>query len=442
MKTLNTLLLGLGLLAGVTSCEMKDEILGDKDDLSGDTGTLSLGLETNNETNTIVTKADSGDETINAFPVTIYDSTGEVYESYNSYSDVPEMLRMPVGEYRVEAHSSGNFETRMSTPYFAGEETLSITKDVESEATILCKMQNLPIVIQPDESFLVQFTTWTIQLDDGKGSTLTFTNTDTAPYSAYWKVGENVTTIAVHVTATTTSGDYVTQNYTCTKSGAEEDYIGDTENFVGGDKLVINLTPEDADVTVGVTIGITVDITFSDSNDTVEIPVDVDNGGGTDPEEPEGPTEPEEPSGDEKITISDNGTDYLTNGVTATEGGSYPTDVAVVMNVPKGIKNVYVLASSDDEGFNGALGLFGEGALVTGDGMDLTSDAAKDLESLFPLPSSGTTATSYSFTMNSTLWGLLGKFVGEHSFILKVIDQEGNEASAKLTITIKGGTES
>ena len=182
MKTLNILLLGLGLLAGVTSCEMKDEILGDKDDLSGDTGTLSLGLETNNETNTIVTKADSGDETINAFPVTIYDSTGEVYESYNSYSDVPEMLRMPVGEYRVEAHSSGNFETRMSTPYFAGEKTLSITKDVESEATILCKMQNLPIVIQPDESFLVQFTTWTIHLDDGKGSTLTFTNTDTAPY--------------------------------------------------------------------------------------------------------------------------------------------------------------------------------------------------------------------------------------------------------------------
>lgn len=424
MKTLNILLLGLGLLAGVTSCEMKDEILGDKDDLSGDTGTLSLGLETNNETNTIVTKADSGDETINAFPVTIYDSTGEVYESYNSYSDVPEMLRMPVGEYRVEAHSSGNFETRMSTPYFAGEKTLSITKDVESEATILCKMQNLPIVIQPDESFLVQFTTWTIQLDDGKGSTLTFTNTDTAPYSAYWKVGENVTSIAVHVTATTTSGDYVTQNYTCTKSGAEEDYIGDTENFVGGDKLVINLTPEDADVTVGVTIGITVDITFSDSNDTVEIPVDVDNGGGTDPEEPE-------------ITISDNGTDYLTNGVTATEGGPYPTDVAVVMNVPKGIKNVYVKAGSSDTVFEGLLDGFG---LVAGDGMDLASDEASQLGNLFPLPA--VNATNYTFTMSDKLFGMLGNFVGEHSFTLKVVDQEDGEASATLTITIEGGTES
>ena len=59
-----------------------------------------------------------------------------------------------------------------------------------------------------------------------------------------------------------------------------------------------------------------------------------------------------------------------------------------------------------------------------------------NLSSLFPLPKVG--ATSYTFTMSSTLFGMLGNFPGKHDFTLTVIDQANpaNSKSATLTINL------
>lgn len=422
---------------GLASCEMKDEILGDKE-LSGETGTLALGVVTNDATNTVVTKADAGDATINAFPVTIYDATGEVYESYAHYSEMPDELRMPVGEYRVEAYSDGEFKTEMTEPWFKGEESFSIVKDGTNHVEIECEMQNLPITIEPDGDFLNEFQSgWTITLDDGKGSILTFTNKDTAPYKKYWKIAEGVTSISVNVKATSSTGDKVTQHYTCTKKNAAEEHPGDTDNFVGGDALIIKLSPEVAEVTLEMTIGITVDLSFVEQPDeTVEIPVEIEDGTGeTGPNDPD--DKPVQPGGD-AITISDNGTGYLKNGVTVTKGGPYPEDVAVVMDVPKKIESVFVKITSDNDDFIGQMS--GESSqikdLILGEnGLDLAADDAPDqLSSLFEMPKKG--EYDYSFSMSSNLFMLLGSFSGTHNFQLTVVDAEGNRASATLRITI------
>ena len=45
LKIINSMALAIILVAGLSSCEMKDEILG-KDLMSGDTGLLSLNVET------------------------------------------------------------------------------------------------------------------------------------------------------------------------------------------------------------------------------------------------------------------------------------------------------------------------------------------------------------------------------------------------------------
>lgn len=420
---------------GLASCEMKDEILGDKE-LSGETGTLALGVVTNDATNTVVTKADAGDATINAFPVTIYDATGEVYESYAHYSEMPDELRMPVGEYRVEAYSDGEFKTEMTEPWFKGEESFSIVKDGTNHVEIECEMQNLPITIEPDGDFLNEFQSgWTITLDDGKGSILTFTNKDTAPYKKYWKIAEGVTSISVNVEATSSTGDKVTQHYTCTKKNAAEDHYGDTDNFVGGDALIIKLSPEVAEVTLEMTIGISVDLSFVEQPDeTVEIPVEIEDGT-DDPDDPD--DKPVQPGGD-AITISDNGTGYLTNGVTVTKGGPYPEDVAVVMDVPKKIESVFVKITSDNDDFEGQMSDESSQIkdLILGEnGLDLAADDAPDqLSSLFEMPKKG--EDDYSFSMSSNLFMLLGSFSGTHNFQLTVVDAEGNRASATLRITI------
>ena len=99
------------------------------------------------------------------------------------------------------------------------------------------------------------------------------------------------------------------------------------------------------------------------------------------------------------------------------------------MTVPNGIKNVYVKIASTNSTFEGMVADMG---LVNGDGMDLASDDAQSLSELFPLPEAN--ATSYTFTMTSTLFTLLGNFSGKHDFTLTVIDANNNSKSATLTI--------
>lgn len=429
MKFLKYSLFGAGLLLGLASCEMKEELWGEEQN-NGATGLLALALNVDDSTNKVNTKADSGDEEINQFPVIIYDSKGEVVKSYESYSDVEELIELQVGNYSVEAHSPGEFLSQMDEPYFGGTEPLEIKEGIKNNAEVVCKMQNLPVKINYDATFLAAFTEWTITVSDGASNILTFTNEDPTGSTIYWKLGENVTQITVQIVATTTSGEQVSIKNYYTKENADEDYTGDNSFFEGGDMLDIYFTEEKSDAKPGVQIGITVDITFADDNETTEIPVDdVTDGGNDDPNDKPG-DDPKPNPGEGGITITDNGTGYLTDGVTVT-GTDYPDDLAVTMNVPQGIKNVYVKIDSDNGTFKGLVSGMG---LVDGDGMDLASEDAAELATLFPLPTDN--ATEYTFIMKAELWGLLGSFSGTHDFILKVIDQDGNDASAKLTITL------
>ena len=429
MKLLKYSLFGAGLLLGLASCEMKEELWGEEQN-NGATGLLALALNVDDSTNKVNTKADSGDEEINQFPVIIYDSKGEVVKSYESYSDVEELIELQVGNYSVEAHSPGEFLSQMDEPYFGGTEPLEIKEGIKNNAEVVCKMQNLPVKINYDATFLAAFTEWTITVSDGASNILTFTNENPTGSTIYWKLGENVTQITVQIVATTTSGEQVSIKNYYTKENADEDYTGDEAFFEGGDMLDIYFTEEKSDAKPGVQIGIRVDITFADADETTEIPVDDVTGGGNDDPNDKPGDDPKPNPGEGGITITDNGTGYLTDGVTVT-GTDYPDDLAVTMNVPQGIKNVYVKIDSDNGTFKGLVSGMG---LVDGDGMDLASEDAAELATLFPLPTDN--ATEYTFIMKAELWGLLGSFSGTHDFILKVIDQDGNDASAKLTITL------
>ena len=427
MKLLKYSLFGASLLLGLASCEMKEELWGEEQN-NGATGLLALALNVDDSTNKVNTKADSGDEEINQFPVIIYDSKGEVVKSYESYSDVEELIELQVGNYSVEAHSPGEFLSQMDEPYFGGTEPLEIKEGIKNNAEVVCKMQNLPVKINYDATFLAAFTEWTITVSDGASNILTFTNEDPTGSTIYWKLGENVTQITVQIVATTTSGEQVSIKNYYTKENADEDYTGDNSFFEGGDMLDIYFTEEKSDAKPGVQIGIKVDITFADADETTEIPVDDVTGGGNDD-----PNDKPDPNpGEGGISITDNGTGYLTDGVTVT-GTEYPDDVAVAMNVPNGIKNVYVKIASTDKVFEGLVADMG---LTTGDGMDLASEEASGLGSFFPLPEAGADKTSYTFSMSETLWGMLGNFAGKHDFTLKVIDQNGNDALGVLTITL------
>lgn len=428
---------------GLASCEMKDEILGDKE-LSGETGTLALGVVTNDATNTVVTKADAGDATINAFPVTIYDATGEVYESYAHYSEMPDELRMPVGEYRVEAYSDGEFKTEMTEPWFKGEESFSIVKDGTNHVEIECEMQNLPITIEPDGDFLNEFQSgWTITLDDGKGSILTFTNKDTAPYKKYWKIAEGVTSISVNVKATSSTGDKVTQHYTCTKKNAAEEHPGDTDNFVGGDALIIKLSPEVAEVTLEMTIGITVDLSFVEQPDeTVEIPVEIEDGT-DDPDDPD--DKPVQPGTENAPEIDIPQLVYtLPADLSKAETANAVIKISTAGNPDNELERMIVKITPDSEEFKSALGFAVPDLL---NGMDLVGRT--DIEPVLGIIVEGIKVpakegvTEYSFPVGKFFSVLNEPDMGAttstgHTFELDVYDSAGAHTPITLRIVVEG----
>lgn len=413
-------------LAVLSSCELKDELTGTKGGKQ-EMGALELSVSVPQE----ITESRANTEAPGNYPVVVMNKETEE-EAYNgTYEAMENPLRLPVGTYIVSSHTPGNIETTMLSPYYGGEKEMTISKEITSVLDVVCKMLNTKITLNLGDDFKSAFTEWTITLNDGNSHVLTFTQANENS-TIYWYLGadSHVATLTMDITATTTDGVKVRDQKQFTKADASENYENDNPNFTGGDALNINIGAiEEPDPEPGqqpqIGFDISVDITFDGRDETVEIPVeDVPT---TDPE----PGEPEEPGDDEVITISDGGTGYLTDGVVVVKGGPYPKDVNVSMNVEKGIQNVFVKVTTDNPDFSKAVELMG---LTVGDGLDLASEDAKDLENLFPLP--GADATEYTFSMSSELFDLLGTFSGEHDFTLRVVDKEGNEKSAVLTITV------
>lgn len=429
MNKLNIFALSAALVACVSSCELKDELTGDRN-TSTEMGMLDLSVAVQGEQS-------RAEETVPAAGDMWVEVTGTeegVEPVYNGlYSEMENPMRVPVGTYTVKAHTKGEIQKQMSTPYYGGEAELDIQKDITDEATVTCKVMNTKVQLNFAEGFEGKFSDWTVTLDNGKESVLTFTS-ETAPI--YWYLAEDaVATLVLNFTGTTVPAEgeepqQISWQQSFSKNDADN-VDNDNSNFTGGEFLDITLDVNDEgtdeDNRPQISFDINVDLTWNteEGEQTVQIPVeDV-----TVPVEPGGDEDPEQPE-DSAITIGDTGTGYLTNGVTVT-GGKYPTDVAVVMNVKNGIKNLYVKIASTNSTFEGMVADMG---LVDGDGMDLASEDASGLSTLFKLPEAG--ATDYTFTMSNTLFGMLGNFAGKHDFTLTVIDAEGNQQSATLTINI------
>ena len=435
MKNRNKWMLGALLIGTLASCEMKDELTGTAAS-SQEMGALELDLS-------VLEPGSRAIDLANSFEVAItcpddLDNTEKNLEfAYSEIKNTP--IQLPVGEYTVSANTPGKIQTKMPTPYYKGSESLTISAGTTEQVEVVCKMANTKIELDLPDDF-ANFQSWTITFDDGTENTLTFGTYDDADgdgsSALYWYLGETgASSITMNINATTSEGVVVTQSETFSKSDVEESYQDDEDNFVGGDALdiKINVTeePDDSDepeeTKPEISFGVTVDVTFNNTNESVTIPVTPGVSGGGESTGGETGGEGEE---DAPITISDNGTGYLTNGVTVA-GGKYPTDVAVVMNAKNGIQNVYVKIATTNSTFEG---MVRDMHLVDGDGMDLASEGAAGLASFFPLPQTG--ATEYTFTMSETLFGLLANFAGKHDFMLTVIDAEGNRESATLTINL------
>ena len=441
MRFKNMILAGCALALGLASCEMKDELLDKGGNASGEMGVLDLSLAVN-AANNVVTKAavDEGSETTvtvdaKGFELDIANADGS-YKKTHEYDPENTTIELPVGEYTVTAHSPGECEATSTAAYYSGKQSFEITAGETKPVNVVCKMANTKIQVTFDNSLKDAFTSWTVTVTPVGVQDMAYPFEGTSadfkqPDAIFWMLPDNVRTIRAEFQGVNSEGKNVTVSYSF-----EKPVEADSEYWTGADALAIKVNSQETteDNPSGVN-GVTIDaeVTWDELEDNVTIPVDGTPTEPTDPSEP-GTDEPDEPAtGDGGIVISDGGTGYLTNGVVV-NNSKFPDDVAVNMTVPKGIKSVFVKIGTTDMSENGFGSIVGSMGLMDGDGMDLASEKAAGLSQLFELPTAN--ATDYRFTMTGTLFGMLGSFKGTHDFELTVIDNEGNDASAKLTITI------
>lgn len=433
MKVINKWALVVTLLVGLASCEMKDEIFG-KDPMSGDTGVLSLSVETGKKTK-------GSTDQIDQFPVTITGKDVEYTQKFDTYAELKEAgsVTLPVGTYTIEACSPGDFKSEMDEPFYGGEQEVKIQKDVTSEASVVCTMQNVKISISLTEEFQATYQDWTINVTDKNGHIKTYTKAEhgNTPPSVYWKMDESVETIYINGTATTNEGETVTISGSAKKSNLPEYEDGDETSFIGGDELKIEFSPIKVEgSTPGVEkdgIEITITLFNPEQNENVEIPVNPGTDGG-DTEEPGDGEDGGDGEGNEGAPTIDLPADF---SYSASTGDGKPASADAWLYTPAGLKSAKVRIETTSSAFEATLKEVDMGGNLL-EGVELVNNANIDdlfagveLEDRSPKPG----VTEYKFPVGA-FFMFLDNFPGTHKFHITLTDNEDVTVNDVLTITI------
>lgn len=427
MKRIHIISAGLSLCAILASCEMKNEIFGN-DNIPSETGWVELGVKVNNKTNVVVTRGTIQGEEVDPadFPVVFALNNSDYTKEFDTYENLleEEKVELPVGNYTVSSHTPGTLTKRMDHPYYSGEENLTVSKDITSDATVTCTMQNSRILLTYDNTFTSKFKTWTITIDDGTNNILKYTEADgTNLQAVYWLFEKDCTAIKINISATTASGATVTESRTITKPDDAT-----TDSWVGGDALTITMAPgPDEETPTGVS-GIIIDISAffeTETNEIVEVPIEG--------EDTETPTDPDEGEGDDTPAAPTLSGEYLNKTVDfdVVEGADNFPNVEIVMDVPEGIQSIIVKAVTDNTSLSSILN-----ALGFGSGVDLVETELDAL--VFALgdniPKRGD--SNYTFSVNGVISQALAANTGSHTFSVTVTDQNGTSASGTLSFNI------
>lgn len=454
MKKYKSLIGFLALVIGLSSCEMRDEILG-KGEMGENDGMLELtlssvynGVEISRADAVVddngTTTGNFADEDINTDNYTLVVTNtstqeevakGKVSELKNQDGKV--LIPLEEGNYMVEAYNyEGENVTVSERPYFKGEQTFSVKKGVSTAVSLSCKLACVEIELGVTTSFTDAFTdTYAITVDNGEGATQVFSK-DNLGKKYYFKTPAQQDHLTVSVKATTKEGTEITLNATVKKPADAE---GNSE-LAGGDSFIINLTEEGATDSY-VSIGLKVDLTFTEVGETIEIPVENITYDGPDVPEAGGEEGTEEPDGESTLTVTGIPETYNLSLAELSASGEMPT-VKVDMASENGIKSLVVSIESDNEVFPILLA-----------GMDLDKpfdlcnleerpDAKQQLESL-PLITEETynqlhsgNLKSYTFDVTTLVALLPGQgLMGCHKFTLTISD--GNETKeGTLTVNV------
>lgn len=361
MKKYKSLIWLLGLIVGLSSCEMRDELLG-KGGAGENAGTLELDLASiyngvtlsraNETVDGGTTTGSFNEEDVNVDNYTLIVTNtetqeeaarGKVSELKNENGKV--VLPLGEGSYAVTAYNyEGENVTVSERPYFKGEQTFSVKKGIATNVDLTCKLACVEVSIGLTSSFEEAFKDdYSVVVDNGDGASQVF-DKNSIGKKYYYQTPDHQSCLNASIKATSVEGNFVELKATIQKPADAE---GGESDLEGGDSFEIKLT-EEGSTESSVSIGITVDLTFTEVGETIEIPV-----GNIIYDGPENPGEGGGEDPEASITF-----EGLPATYTCTSGDS---EIAGLQNVhilaPNGIKNLNVTISGEIAGLLGMVSL-------------------------------------------------------------------------------------
>lgn len=401
-------------------------------DVTGQLSLASMKMEVDLKVDTVYPQSRAGVDVSN-FLLTIKNSQGEQVEQY-TYSEMPEIISLPVGTYTVVASSAETATNGFDVPFYTGStEQFTIKENELTEVSALtCRLANVMISVEYDEELrklMGEDVVTTVKIGD---NSLDIPSSETR--KAYLIAPASAGSMDITLKGTI-DGESVTE-------------VKRVENVQAGQYNIIKyvLSPvDDGNNSVGgnLNIAINIDSSMTSSDETVGV------NPGEEPGIDDFPTDGGEEPGDGDGDSDGDGEGGITSdiNITGKKLGESPffdidqtqtitgaTTLIVGIEAPAGIQNLKVTISSDDEEFNGIGEGLGEFDLAHSDSMNEDAQAMLPILGL-PIDDAVLNQTNLDFNI-SKFTSMLAGFKGTHTFKITVTDNQGKTESKSLVINV------
>lgn len=399
-------------------------------DVTGQLSLASMKMEVDLKVDTVYPQSRAGVDVSN-FLLTIKNSQGEQVEQY-TYSEMPEIISLPVGTYTVVASSAETATNGFDVPFYTGStEQFTIKENELTEVSALtCRLANVMISVEYDEELrklMGEDVVTTVKIGD---NSLDIPSSETR--KAYLIAPASAGSMDITLKGTI-DGESVTE-------------VKRVENVQAGQYNIIKyvLSPvDDGNNSVGgnLNIAINIDSSMTSSDETVGVNPGEEPGiddfptdGGEEPGDGDGDGGDE--SGSEQNMPTIVGTDF--NGkpfdiskdvLTVTKGQSVPLSVTLL--APNKMAHVYVTIDSETLTEDVLVGV----NLAKNFDLAEPGDLEAGLKGLgFPTGTDviGKEEIPFDITQFTSLLGIYG--AANHNFIIRVVDQQGLEVTETLKI--------
>ena len=400
-------------------------------DVTGQLSLASMKMEVDLKVDTVYPQSRAGVDVSN-FLLTIKNSQGEQVEQY-TYSEMPEIISLPVGTYTVVASSAEAATNGFDVPFYTGStEQFTIKENELTEVSALtCRLANVMISVEYDEELrklMGEDVVTTVKIGD---NSLDIPSSETR--KAYLIAPASAGSMDITLKGTI-DGESVTE-------------VKRVENVQAGQyniiKYVLNSVDDGTNSNGGgnLNIAINIDSSMTSSDETVGVNPGEEPGiddfptdGGEEPGDGDGDVGDE--SGSEQNMPTIVGTDFNENPfdiskdvLTVTKGQS--VSLSVTLLAPNKMAHVYVTIDSETLTEDVLVGV----NLAKNFDLAEPGDLEAGLKGLgFPTGTDviGKEKIPFDITQFTSLLGIYG--AANHNFIIRVVDQQGLEVTETLKI--------